>query len=59
MRNKKQVVYVIQSNVIGGFDIVQNTSVYKVVGHTENEEAAKEVINILKFKNNDTNRHNV
>lgn len=47
MRNKREVSYMIQTNLEGGYDIVQNISQGKIIAHTENEEAAKEIIRIM------------
>lgn len=47
MKSKKTVSYTIQTNLEGGFDVVQYTQQSKIVGHTDNEEAAKAIIDYL------------
>lgn len=47
MKNKKEFSYIIQTNLESGFDIIESTKQNKIVGHTDNEQAAKDIINFL------------
>lgn len=50
MKSKRILSFHIQTNLEGGYDIVQNVSQGKIVAHTESSEAAHEIIKILTAK---------
>lgn len=56
MRTKKLVGYHMQYNLDGGIDIVQSTTTGKIVGHTDNEEAAKELMRMLNEQIKEVNK---